>query len=281
MATYAIGDIQGCFDEMITLLARLDFQPGRDQLWLVGDLVNRGPRSLDVLRYVRHLGENAVVVLGNHDIHLLAVAGGHTTARRDDTFHDVLNAPDCDELLDWLRHQPLLHHDDTLEIMMIHAGLPPQWDLITARACATEVENALRGAHYHRYLDAVYGNGPRQWSETLTGDERLRFITNCLTRLRYCDAQGRLALKDKGAPGTQPADHMPWFAVPGRASADLEIVFGHWSTLGVTANLGDMSDVHPIDTGCVWGGALTALRLDGNRRERTSIPCPGACEATF
>ena len=277
MATYAIGDIQGCFDEMLALLARLDFQPGRDQLWLVGDLVNRGPRSLDVLRYIRHLGKNAVVVLGNHDIHLLAVAGGHTTARRDDTFHDVLNATDCDELLDWLRHQPLLHHDDTLGITMIHAGLPPQWNLITARACAAEVENALRGAHYHRYLDAIYGNGPKQWSETLTGNERLRFITNCFTRLRYCDAQGRLALKDKGAPGTQTAGYMPWFAVPGRASASMEIVFGHWSTLGVTANLGNISDVHPIDTGCVWGETLTALRLDGNRRERTSIPCPGAC----
>ena len=274
MAIYAIGDIQGCFDELLTLLAQLSFEPGRDQVWFVGDLVNRGTQSLQVLRYIRGLGGSAVTVLGNHDIHLLAVAGGHTAARRDDTFHDVLNAPDREELLDWLRHQPLLHHDNDLGITMIHAGLPPQWDLTTARACATEVENALRGAHYHDYLAAIYGNGPAQWSDTLTGSERWRFITNCFTRLRYCDAQGRLALKDKGAPGTQTAGYMPWFSVPGRANAGLEIVFGHWSTLDAC----DTPGVHHLDTGCVWGGALTALRLDDGRRERISIPCPGACE---
>ena len=279
MAVYAIGDIQGCFNEMMTMLAQLHFEPGRDQVWFVGDLVNRGPQSLEVLRYVRGLGENAVTVLGNHDIHLLAVAGGHTTARRDDTFQDVLNAPDGHELLDWLRHQPLLHHDanlgdNGLGMTMIHAGLPPQWDLATARACAAEVEHELRGARYRDYLAAIYGNGPAQWSDTLTGNERWRFITNCFTRLRYCDAQGRLALKDKGAPGAQTVGYLPWFTVPGRASTGMEIVFGHWSTLGAC----DVPGVHHLDTGCVWGGALTALRLDGRHRERISIPCPGTCE---
>lgn len=273
MATYAIGDIQGCFDEFMALLGRLSFAPGRDRLWLVGDLVNRGGQSLQVLRYVRGLGASAITVLGNHDIHLLAVAGGHTRPRRDDTFHDVLDAPDRDELLAWLRRLPLLHHDATLGITMIHAGLPPQWDLATAQACATEVQNVLRGADYPSYLAAIYGNGPEQWSDTLSGSERWRFITNCFTRLRYCDAQGRLALKDKGAPGTQTAGYLPWFEVPGRASAGLEIVFGHWSTLGAC----DVQGVHHLDTGCVWGGALTALRIDGGRRERISIPCAGAC----
>ena len=274
MAIYAIGDIQGCFKELMTLLTKLHFEPGRDQVWFVGDLVNRGPQSLEVLRYVRNLGENAVTVLGNHDIHLLAVAGGHTTARRGDTFHNVLNAPDCPELLDWLRHQPLLHHDDSLGVTMIHAGLPPQWDLATAWACAAEVENALHGEHYQTYLAAIYGDGPAQWSDTLTRSERWRFITNCFTRLRYCDVQGRLALKDKGAPGTQTVGYLPWFAVPGRASADMEIVFGHWSTLGAC----DVSGIHPLDTGCVWGGALTALQLDGGLRKRIGIPCPGLCK---
>ena len=290
MAVYAIGDIQGCFDELMTLLAQIHFEPGHDHLWFVGDLVNRGPQSLQVLRYVRNLGESAVTVLGNHDLHLLAVAGGHTAARRDDTFHDVLNAPDRDALLHWLRHQPLLHHDSKLGdhgrgITMIHAGLPPQWDLATARARAAEAENALRGAHYHDYLAAIYGNGPAQWSGTLSGSERWRFITNCFTRLRYCDAQGRLALKDKGAPGTQTAGYLPWFTVPGRASAGLEIVFGHWSTLDPATAACAEHHVHHLDTGCVWGGALTALRLDdstrevrpGKQRERISIPCPGAC----
>lgn len=279
MAVYAIGDIQGCFDELRALLTQLQFEPGPDQVWFVGDLVNRGPQSLQVLRYVRSLGQSAVTVLGNHDIHLLAVAGGHARMRRDDTFHNVLNAPDRDELLDWLRRQPLLHHnaslgDDGRGITMIHAGLPPQWDLATARACAAEVESALRGTHYHAYLTAIYGNGPAQWSDTLSGSERWRFITNCFTRLRYCDAQGRLALKDKGTPGTQTPGYLPWFAVPGRASAGMEIVFGHWSTLDAH----DTPGVHHLDTGCVWGGALTALRLDGALRERISIPCEGACE---
>lgn len=284
MAVYAIGDIQGCFGELMTLLARIQFEPNHDQLWLVGDLVNRGPQSLEVLRYVRSLGTSAVTVLGNHDLHLLAVAGGHTATRHDDTFHDVLNAPDRDELLDWLRHQPLLHHDNHLGvgpqgITMVHAGLPPQWDLATAQACAVEIENALRGAHYHHYLAAIYGNGPFQWSNTLTGNERWRFITNCFTRLRYCDEQGRLALTNKGAPGTQASSLLPWFAVPNRASANLEIVFGHWSTLHhATLDARLMQGVHPIDTGCVWGGTLTALRLDGKQGERISIPCAGAQE---
>lgn len=276
MAIYAIGDVQGCFDDLLALLDAISFDPADDRLWFAGDLVNRGPRSLEVLRFVRDMGERAITVLGNHDIHLMAVAGGHTQVRRKDTFHDILNAPDRDELLHWLRHQPLLHHDENLGITMIHAGLPPQWDLATARACAAEVGAALRGADCHDYLAAIYGDTPGQWSPALGSWDRLRFITNCLTRMRYCDAQGRLALREKGPPGTQPPGYFPWFAVPHRASTNMEIVFGHWSTLGVCDTLG----VHHIDTGCVWGGTLTALRLDrGSRekRERTGMPCGGEC----
>ncbi len=274
MAVYAIGDIQGCFDDLMALLDNITFDPRQDQLWFAGDLVNRGPQSLEVLRFVRDLGAHAVTVLGNHDIHLLAVAGGHARPRRNDTFHDVLQAPDREKLLEWLRHRPLLHHDATLGITMLHAGLPPQWDLATARGCAAEVEGALRGSGYHDYLAAIYGDGPDQWSAALMGAARLRFITNCLTRLRYCDGEGRLALKEKGAPGTQSPGHLPWFMASGRASADMEIVFGHWSTLGIC----DAQGVHHLDTGCVWGGTLTALRLDATVRERISIPCRGACK---
>lgn len=274
MAVYAIGDVQGCFDDLMTLLDKIAFDPQQDQLWFAGDLVNRGPQSLEVLRFVRDLGAHAVTVLGNHDIHLLAVAGGHTRPRRNDTFHDVLQAPDREKLLEWLRHQPLLHYDATLGVTMLHAGLPPQWDLATARGCAAEVEEALRGNGYHDYLAAIYGDGPDQWSTALMGAARLRFITNCLTRLRYCDEEGRLALKEKGAPGTQSPGHLPWFMAPGRASADMEIVFGHWSTLGAC----DVQGVHHLDTGCVWGGTLTAIRLDTTVRARISIPCRGACE---
>ena len=262
MAIYAIGDVQGCFDELQTLLKQIDFHPGRDHLWFTGDLVNRGPKSLQVLRFVKSLASDAVTVLGNHDLHLLAVAEGSDRYRYNDTFDDVLNAPDSDELLDWLRHRPLLHHDTELGYTLIHAGLPPQWDLVQAEACAGEVEAVLRGRRYGEYFEHMYGNQPELWADDLTGWERLRFITNCFTRLRYCYQEGRLALDEKGAPGSQPAGYLPWFTAPGRRSAGLKILFGHWSTLGEHTD----SEIYPLDTGCVWGGSLTALKLDGEAR---------------
>jgi len=257
VAVYAVGDIQGCFDELRRLLDMLRFDPAADRLWLVGDLVNRGPKSLETLRFVRGLGPAATTVLGNHDLHLIAVArrrhdhGGHT-------LDAVLTAPDRDALVDWLRHRPLLHHDDDTGFTMVHAGLPPQWDLSLAQRCAREVEDALRGPQLDAFLDHMYGNKPNRWSDTLSGWERLRFAVNCFTRMRYCNAEGRLDFGAKGPPGTQPQGLFPWFELP-RASRELRLVFGHWSTLRTH----DVRGVYPLDTGCLWGGALTALRLDG------------------
>lgn len=271
MAVYAIGDIQGCFDELKKLLDVIEFDAERDVLWFTGDLVNRGPKSLEVLRFVKSLGERALTVLGNHDLHLLAVTQGHEQYHLKDTFDDVLAAPDRAELVDWLRRRPLLHHDAALGMTLVHAGLPPQWDLSLAKTCAAEIEVVLRGADFSDYLKHMYGNEPARWSEQLSGWERLRFITNCFTRLRFCDAQGHLALEEKGAPDSATADYYPWFAVPGRRSADLNIVFGHWSTLGPYADKG----VYPLDTGCLWGGSLTAMRIDSKGHERFNVSCPG------
>jgi len=270
MATYAIGDIQGCYNELRRLLDRLGFDPTNDKLWLAGDLVNRGPDSLRVLRFVKSLGDGAVVVLGNHDLHLLALGAGNPSHAKKSNLHEVLDAPDCEELLHWLRHRPLMHYDERKRFAMIHAGLPPQWDLTTALRCARELEDALRGPDYADYLDAMYGNEPSRWSEALTGMERLRFITNCLTRLRYCDADGKLALKEKGAPGTQPPNLVPWYLVPGRATREVRIICGHWSTLGYRAE----ENVWSLDTGCLWGRQLTAIRVRKQRPiEPLSVDC--------
>jgi len=273
MAVYAIGDIQGCFKELQALLALIRFDPSRDRLWFVGDLVNRGPDSLETLRFVRDLGERAVTVIGNHDLHLLAAAHGKILDRDDHTLDAVLSAPDRDELIDWLCARPLLHHDSALGYTMVHAGLPPQWDLRQAQACAREVEVQMRGPRRAELFREMYGNQPRLWSDRLAGIERWRFIINCFTRMRYCHTDGRLDLKSKGAPGSQPDGSMPWFAVPGRASRDLNIVFGHWSTLGECNEPG----IFPTDSGCLWGGALSALRLDGAPRY-TRLPCKGRCK---
>ena len=269
MAVYAIGDVQGCYDELQALLEQIGFDTHKDKLWFAGDLVNRGPKSLEALRFLHHL--NAVTVLGNHDLHLLASAHIPKYRKHRDTLHQIIHAEDGPQLLDWLRHQPLLHHDNNTGYTMIHAGLPPQWNLQTAQQCATEVEQVLRGPDYKDFLETMYGNHPNLWSESLRGHDRLRFITNCLTRLRYCDANGRLALEHKGAPGTQPRHLRPWFEWP-RKSADMNILFGHWSTLGAY----DGNGVHALDTGCLWGGALTAMRLDGAQPERVEYACPGA-----
>ena len=261
MATYAIGDIQGCYDGLRRLLDRLQFDQSKDKLWLVGDLINRGPDSLQVLRYVMGLRSRVVVVLGNHDLHLLAMGVGNFKHAKKSTLSEVLNAPDRDQILHWLRHCPVMHHDKKMEFSMIHAGLPPQWDLAQALSCARELESVLQGPHHRKFLNAMYGNQPNRWSRSLSGMDRLRFITNCLTRLRYCDIDGTLALKESGPIGTQAKSYMPWFTVPGRATNKNRIIFGHWSTLGYR----NEQNIWSLDTGCVWGGRLTAIRVSKNK----------------
>lgn len=264
MSIYAVGDVQGCHDELLILLDRIKFDPGQDRAWFVGDLVNRGPKSLATLRTIRSLGDAAVIVLGNHDLHLLAVASGISRTKHRDTFADVLTAPDRDELLDWLRHRPLIHTNG--EFYLIHAGLPPQWNMDQAQNLAREAEEALQLNEGREFLDNMYGDEPKCWDDTLSGWERLRFITNCFTRLRYCRSDGRIDLKQKGRPGTQPKDLLPWFEVPGRRSLGAKILYGHWSTLKFHAHQGTWC----LDTGCLWGGELTALRLDESL-ERISV----------
>jgi bis(5'-nucleosyl)-tetraphosphatase (symmetrical) len=259
MAVWAVGDVQGCIVELEALLERIGFTPGRDRLWFVGDLVNRGPGSLEVLRKVERLGDSAVVVLGNHDLHLLAVARGGARLRGGDrTLQPILDAPDRERLLDWLQARPLLHHDAAIGYTMLHAGLPPQWDLALARRSANELESALRGEHSGALFEAMYGNLPDHWRDDLEGDDRLRFITNALTRLRVCDGSGRMRLEFKGPLEEMPPDAVPWFRAPRRRWAGARIVCGHWSALGYV----DENGVLGLDTGCVWGGTLTAQRLD-------------------
>lgn len=271
MSTYAIGDIQGCDDEFARLLDRLRFDPQRDRVWLVGDLVNRGPKSLAALRRVRSLGEAAIVVLGNHDLHLLALAYSNSESRKSkDTLDDILTAPDRDELLAWLRTRPMLHHDEALNYTMVHAGFAPQWDLAQAQRCANELEGQLRDEHACRALfENMYGDRPNRWSDGLSGFERLRFITNCFTRLRFCRADGTLELKYKGRIDQAPADLYPWFRVPNRRTAGLRIVCGHWSALGFHRENGVMS----IDTGCVWGQQLCAVDLEADSAPPVCVPC--------
>jgi len=259
MAVWAIGDLQGCLVELEALLERIGFAPGRDQLWFVGDLVNRGPASLESLRFVAGLGDDARVVLGNHDLHLLAVARGGAKLRGGDrSLQAILDAPDRERLLDWLQSRALLHHDDSIGWTMVHAALPPQWDIALARRCAAELESALRGEHSGRLFASMYGNHPDRWRDDLEGDDRLRFITNALTRLRVCDPSGRLMLEFKGPLEEMPAGALPWFRAPGRRWAGARIVCGHWSARGYVEENGVLG----LDTGCVWGGTLTAQRLD-------------------
>lgn len=277
MATYAIGDIQGCYDELRQLLDKLDFDPARDRLWFAGDLVNRGPKSLETLRFIKGLGERAVAVLGNHDLHLLAVwKRVHRHHSSNDTLDAILAADDGEALLDWLRHRPLFHHDRKLGYAMVHAGLPPQWTLEQAGHHAREVEQVLRGDRFTDFLDNMYGNNPRLWSEQLEGWERLRFIVNCLTRMRFCTPDGKLDLKQKGAPGSQEGDAIPWYKVPKRRSRKEHdaLIFGHWSTLGLYTK----RNVFGIDTGCLWGGKLTALRIDLPTPESIQLKCRMACK---
>ncbi len=263
MAVYAIGDVQGCYEALQRLLEALRFDPVRDRLWFCGDLVNRGGQSLETLRLVHSLSECSVVVLGNHDLSLLSIAERKEPEQRrvNVDLQRVLFAPDRQVLLDWLRGCPLVHVDRSLGFMMVHAGLAPKWTVKLAESRAREVEEKLRGKAYGKLLRNMYGDRP-DWSPKLVGTDRLRAIVNICTRLRYCTPAGRIGYEDKGRPGSQRAGLYPWFEVPGMVRRELNIVCGHWSTLGLFMGLG----VYAIDTGCVWGGPLTALQLDGEHR---------------
>ena len=270
MTVYAVGDVQGCLDELQALLEQVGFNRERDVLWCVGDLVNRGPQSLETLRFFRALGARAVCTLGNHDITLLALAAGAPVrSDHDHQLHAVLAAPDRDELIEWLRHRPVLHHDPELGYAMVHAGLPPPWTLPRALELAGELEAFLQSDAWAQEIHLLYGPKPRRWRESLAGHKRLRFLVNAFTRMRYLDAEGRLELDCKSAPGRQPDGLRPWFEAPERRARDTRIVFGHWSTLGYHAGAG----VWGIDTGCVWGRGLTALRLDPAAPRAYWVPC--------
>lgn len=266
MATYAIGDIQGCHESFLNLLAACAFDPARDRIWLVGDLVNRGPRSLDTLRYVRALGDAATVVLGNHDLYLLMVAAGTEKRRcKDDTLDEILAAPDRDELLAWLRRQPLCHIEGNY--CMVHAGLLPQWTVAEAGRLAAEVAALLQGPHHQEALAHMWGSEPAAWSDALCGWERMRVIVNAMTRMRFCSADGVMEFQTKGEVATAPTGYLPWFEVPGRRSADTVMVTGHWSALGLKL----LPNLLALDSGCLWGRHLSALRLED--RQLFQVAC--------
>jgi bis(5'-nucleosyl)-tetraphosphatase (symmetrical) len=264
MATYAIGDVQGCHDALQRLLGEIGFSPARDTLWFVGDLVNRGTQSAAVLRFVRALGERAIVVQGNHDLHALALLAGKAKRRADDTLEDLAAAPDRELLLDWLRRRPLLHVEE--EYAMVHAGLLPAWTLEQAGALAAEVEAVLRGPDHLALYPALYGARPAAWSDALAGYERLRVIVNAMTRMRFCTPEGAMDFSVKGEAEKALPGYLPWFEVPARKSRGVPIVCGHWSALGLRIT----PDLLALDTGCVWGGRLTAVRLEDRRVFQTA-----------
>lgn len=259
MAIYAIGDIQGCFSAFERLIDQIRFDPSTDTLWFVGDLVNRGPNSLAVLRWVKALGPSAIVVLGNHDLHLLAAADGGRPLREDDTFQDVLAAPDRGDLLEWLRHQRLLYREDNL--VLVHAGLLPQWTVDEAAELAREVEGVLRSPDYRSLLKQMYGASPRQWSKDLAGMSRYRVIINAFTRLRFCTPDGEMEFSRVGPPDTAPNGFFPWFEVPTRRSKEATVICGHWAALGLRV----ADNLLALDSGCVWGQKLSAVRLQDRR----------------
>ena len=272
MANYLIGDIQGCDAPLARLLQDIDFSPSRDRLYLLGDLVNRGPDSAAVLRRLMALGDAVRCVLGNHDLHLLAVAHGVRKQRADDTLDGVLRARDCAAMVDWLRRQPMALFDR--QWLMVHAGVLPGWSVAQTLELAGEVEAALRGADFVDFLLHMYGSQPAQWSDDLQGAARLRVIVNALTRMRYCSAQGVMEFSSKEGKGGAPEGYLPWFEVPQRATASVNVAFGHWSTLGLLQRDGLLA----LDTGCVWGGCLSAVRLGADDRcaELIQVKCPQA-----
>jgi len=269
MAVWAIGDLQGCYDATARLLEKLNFDPARDRAWFCGDLVNRGGQSLETLRLVYSLRDSSEVVLGNHDLSLLAI-GTRTEEEQRKVNPDlgrVVQAHDRDMLLEWLRHRELVHVDRELGWMMLHAGMAPRWTCTAAEGYAREVEKQLRGPGFRKLMRSMYGDKPN-WSTGLAGPDRWRAIINVLTRMRYCTPRGRIAVEEKGMPGTQAQGLYPWFDVPGRELRELKIVCGHWSTLGLMLGFG----VHAIDTGAVWGGKLTALQLDSDELRLVQVP---------
>ena len=267
MATFAIGDVQGCHAELVRLLETIRFDPSRDRLWFVGDLVNRGPASLEVLRLVMSLGDAAIAILGNHDLHLLATAAGFAKPRADDTLEAVLAAPERSQLIEWLRRRPMLHAEG--EWLMVHAGLLPQWNATKAQSLAREVEAALRGPGYKDFLAQLYGSKPDAWNDSLEGADRMRVIVNAMTRMRFCTQFGVMEFHTKGNATQAPPGFVPWFDAPLRAHADHTIVCGHWSALGLRIR----PDLLALDSGCVWGGSLSAVRLED--RKLYQVPCAG------
>lgn len=269
MALYAVGDLQGCLDSLKELLEKIKFDPVQDELWLTGDLVSRGPDSLGTLRFLQKLGECTRCVLGNHDLHLLRIDVGLEAPPRDGTLDAILQAPDRHELIEWLRHHPLLLIDHSRKLVMAHAGLLPQWDLDKAATLADEVAAQLRAKSYRDFLRDVFGNNPNRWRDDLEAAERWRAIINVLTRMRFCKAEGEIALEYKREPGTQPREFSPWFEWPHRRNPEYTLIFGHWSSLGFVRSNG----VICLDTGCVWNQELTALRMDPGKEKRFSVQC--------
>jgi bis(5'-nucleosyl)-tetraphosphatase (symmetrical) len=276
MALYLIGDVQGCAAPLDQLLDKIAFSPSRDSLVLLGDLVNRGPDSLSVLRRAQALGASAQSLLGNHDLHLLGVAHGDRKAGRKDTLADLLGAPDRNALLEWLRQQSMALHRNIggADLLMVHAGVPPQWSVDDTLARAAELEAVLRGPDFGDFLAHMYGNEPDRWDDGLRGHARLRVIVNALTRMRFCSADGHMEFETKDGAGEAPAGYLPWFDVPGRKTKDATVAFGHWSTLGWVSR----PDIISTDTGCVWGGKLSAVRIGASpsERELIQVACPQA-----
>ncbi len=277
MSVYAIGDIQGCYDSLQKLLKKIKFNPDKDTLWFTGDLVNRGNKSLKTLRYIKSLGDSAVTVLGNHDLHLLSIANGIRPLGRNITLRKIVLAKDCDELMDWLRNKPLMHVDNKLGYGMVHAGITPGWSIKKALKYAAEVEKVLRSDDYLELLKNMYGDTPCKWKKSLSGEKRLRYIVNSFTRMRYCTEDGVLNFTSKGKPGyhaknqveSQKPRLIPWFDAPDQKILDVRIIFGHWSAIGFL----ETDTVISLDTGCVWGGHLTAIKLKKNKTKRISIKC--------
>lgn len=277
MTIWAIGDIQGCYDPLQRLLEKCRFDPVQDTLWLVGDLVNRGPHSLETLRFLRSLGDSVVTVLGNHDLYLLMVAANAVPRRgKDDTLGPIFDAPDAAELLDWLKAQPLVHasHLDGQRFGMVHAGLLPEWTIDDALALSNEVSAHLRGPHFDVFLRSLWGDSPLSWQQKLGDMDRARVVVNAMTRMRFCTRQGMMDLKVKGKPENAPAGHLPWFDVPGRKSGNDTLVVGHWSALGLKIT----PKLIALDSGCLWGGRLTAVSLPD--REIMQVRC-ATCASSF
>jgi len=260
MATYAVGDLQGCLEPLKCLLEQVKFDPAQDKLWLVGDLVNRGPASLETLRFLYGMRDALVCVLGNHDLHLIAVTYNAERLKKNDTLREIVEAPDCAQLIEWLRQMPLVHHDAQRDITLVHAGIPPQWDIDKALQRAAEVEAALRDdAQLPMFLDGMYGNEPAKWDKKLSGIARLRVITNYFTRMRFCTPEGKLDLKSKEGLDTAPPGYAPWFSYAERKAAGRKIIFGHWAALEGQC---DVPGLFALDTGCVWGGSMTLMNID-------------------